>query len=89
MKNYKETLKREQHQRKEFLDKGVLYGDGMYYKEFLNTRHHHEILPERLYLIGRIQKSIDPGEKQLYLNRYYLLEEMNPNKSWKEYVEKL
>ena len=89
MKNYKETLKREQHQRKEFLDKGVLFGDGMYYKEFLNTRHHHEILPERLYLISRIKKAIEPGEIKLYLDRYHLLEEMNPNPSWSEYVEEI
>lgn len=86
---YKEILKQEQHQEKEFLDKGMIPGDKLRYVQFLKTRHHHEILPERLYLIRRIQKSIDPGEEQLYLNRYYLLEEMNPNKSWKEYVEKI
>jgi hypothetical protein len=83
---YKETLKKEQDRRKEFLDKGIIPGDNLRYVKFLNTRHHHEILPERLYLIRRIQKAIDPCEKQFYLNRYYLLEEMNPNKSWKEFV---
>lgn len=87
--NYKLQLKTEQDRYVEFLDKGMIPGDERRYKIYLETRHHHEILPERLYLIRRIQKSIDPGEKQLYLNRYYLLEEMNPNKSWKEYVEKL
>ena len=34
-------------------------------------------------------KSKELGEKQLYIQRYNVLEEMHPNKSWKEFVNDL
>lgn len=86
---YKKILREEQKQYKDFQDKGVVPGDLKRYKEYLQTRHHHEILPERLYLIRRIMKSKELGEKQLYIQRYNVLEEMHPNKSWKEFVNDL
>ena len=63
--------------------------DELKYLKYLETLHHHEILPNRLYLIGRIQKAFMPGEKQMYKKRYNLLDLMYPNPSWTEYVKKL
>jgi hypothetical protein len=59
------------------------------FKNFLDSRHHHEILPTRLYLISRIQKSLDPGERKMYKDRYDILEKHNPNLSWKGWVDKI
>lgn len=87
--NYKNTLKNEQALQRFFEKYGDIPNDIKSYKIFLGTRHHHEILPERLYLISRIEKSITKNEKRLYIKRYKLLEKMNPNSSWTEYVNKL
>ena len=59
------------------------------YGHHLMTRHHHEILPERLWLISRIRKSPDAEERKLYKDRYDLLETIYPNESWKEYIDDL
>jgi len=59
------------------------------FKFYLDTLHHHEILPTRLYLISRIQKSLDPGERKMYKKRYDILEKYNPNESWKGWVDKI
>lgn len=59
------------------------------YGRFLLTRHHHEILPERLWLIYRMKKASSEDEFQIYKERYDLLETLNPNESWTEYVKKL
>ena len=57
------------------------------YQQHLMTRHHHEILPERLWLISRIRKSANAEERKLYKDRYNLLETIYPNESWKEYID--
>ena len=59
------------------------------YARYLISRHHHEILPERLWLINRIQKARNAEEFKLYKDRYDLLESMYPNKSWKNYIERI
>ena len=59
------------------------------YGKFLLTRHHHEILPERLWLIHRIKMASSDDEFQMYKERYDLLETLNPNESWTGYVKKL
>ena len=87
--NYKKTLKQEQDRQEFFEENGIMPGDLIRYKKFLKTRHHHEILPERLFLISKIKKAFSDAEKQLHLDRYMILEKMNPNSSWIEYVNKL
>jgi hypothetical protein len=59
------------------------------YGKFLITRHHHEILPERLWLISRIKKANSDNEFGMYKARYELLETLHPNESWGSYVRKL
>ena len=59
------------------------------YGKFLITRHHHEILPERLWLISRIKKAGSNDEFEMYKARYELLETLHPNESWGQYVKKL
>ena len=87
--NYEKILKREQNRQKYFDMYGSIPSDAIRYKKFLKTRHHHEILPERLFLISKIKKAFTEDERGLYLNRYMILEEMNPNPSWFEYVNNL
>lgn len=87
--NYKKKLKQEQDRQDFFDENGIMPKDMTRYKKFLKTRHHHEILPERLFLISKIKKSFTEDERGLYLNRYMILEEMNPNPSWFEYVNNL
>jgi hypothetical protein len=86
---YKDELKKELRQAKNFEKNGYIPHDEERYKRYLKTLHHHEILPNRLYLIGRIQKSLTESEKDLWLARYRILQYMNPNYSWDEFVEKL
>ena len=59
------------------------------YGKFLITRHHHEVLPERLWLISRIKKASSQEEFEMYKARYDLLETLHPNESWKQYVDYL
>jgi hypothetical protein len=86
---YKKELEKEQDRRDEFLHTGKIEGDEERYTEYLKSRHHHEILPERFFLIGRIQKAFEKDEKDFYIKRYSILQAMHPNHSWDEYVEKL
>ena len=59
------------------------------YSRHLLSRHHHEILPERLWLITRIQKANTLVEMKMYKDRYDLLESMHPNESWRTYIDKI
>ena len=86
---YKRKLADEQGRQLFFEKHGVISEDGPEYSRFLRALPHHEILPNRLYLISKIQKSFDFGEKDLYKERYRRLDEMYPNPSWTEYVKKL
>lgn len=63
--------------------------DQLKYLRYLDTLKHHEILLNRLYLIGRIKKAISSDELEMYKKRYDLLDLMYPNPSWTEYVEKI
>jgi hypothetical protein len=64
--------------------------DQIKYLRYLDTLHHHEILPNRLYLIGRIQKAMNgTDDLDRYKKRYDLLDLMYPNPSWTEFVVKI
>ncbi len=59
------------------------------YSKHLLTRHHHEILHERLWLITRIQKANTLVENKMYKDRYDILESLYPNESWRIYLDKI
>jgi hypothetical protein len=59
------------------------------YSKHLLTRHHHEVVHERLWLISRIQKASTVDELKKYKERYDILESLYPNESWKTYVDKI
>ena len=86
---YKSELQSELKRQKFFEKYGKIPNDIKRFKKYLKSLHHHEILPNRLYLIGRIQKALSDQEKRLYKERYKVLQEMNPNHSWDQFVETL